>query len=193
MQRVLSYFIFAKKIAKFAKNNKLMAFYRTPKELYVKRMKNLVTQRETARILYLSGEAQKDIAERVGVSAVTINKWVNAYRWQTERAAKSITRAELTNKLLLTINRLIEQVNASDDPKLMESLGDRLSKMSAVVEKLDKKANIVNVIEVFMAFSKWLEYRSQSDPDITPEFLKVLNKYQDKYIMESMSQGGTPA
>ena len=106
------------------------------------------------------------------------------------KAAKTITRTELTNKLLVTIDRLIEQVNSSDDPMLMASLGDKLSKMSAVVEKLDKKANIVNVIEVFMAFSKWLEFRSKTDPDITPDFLKILNRYQDKYIMESMS-GGT--
>lgn len=139
----------------------------------------------------MAGETQESIAERVGVSRISVNRWVKQYEWEKQRAARTITRSELTNKLLVTIDRLIEQVNNSDDPKLMENLGDRLSKMSAVVEKLDKKANIVNVIEVFMAFSKWLEFRSKTDPDITPDFLKVLNKYQDKYIMESMS-GGRP-
>lgn len=149
-------------------------------------------KKETARVLYLSGETQDVVAERVGVSRQTIARWVREYEWQKQRAARTITRTELTNKLLVTIDRLIEQVNNSDDPSLMATLGDKLSKMSAVVEKLDKKANIVNVIEVFMAFSKWLEYRSKNDPDITPSFLKLLNKYQDKYIMESM-QGGQPA
>lgn len=139
----------------------------------------------------MAGETQESIAERVGVSRISVNRWVKQYEWEKQRAARTITRSELTNKLLVTIDRLIEQVNNSDDPKLMENLGDRLSKMSAVVEKLDKKANIVNIIEVFMAFSKWLEFRSKTDPDITPDFLKVLNKYQDKYIMESMS-GGRP-
>lgn len=142
-------------------------------------------------MLYMAGETQESIAERVGVSRISVNRWVKQYEWEKQRAARTITRSELTNKLLITIDRLIEQVNNSDDPKLMENLGDRLSKMSAVVEKLDKKANIVNVIEVFMAFSKWLEFRSKTDPDITPDFLKVLNRYQDKYIMESMS-GGRP-
>lgn len=45
---------------------------------------------------------------------------------------------------------------------------------------------MVDVIEVFMAFSKWLEYRSQTDPSVTPELLKTINKFQDMYITELM-------
>lgn len=153
--------------------------------------KEMDNKRETARVLYMAGETQDSIAERTGVSRQTVCKWVKQYEWEKQRAARTITRTELTNKLLLTIDRLIEQVNQSDDPQLMAALGDKLSKMSAVVEKLDKKANIVSVIEVFMAFSKWLEFRSKTDPDITPDFLKILNRYQDMFIMESMSKGGT--
>ena len=91
------------------------------------------------------------------------------------------------NKLLLTINTLIEQVHQSEDPTMIAGLGDKLAKLSSVIEKLDKKANVVDAIEVFMAFSRWLEYRSQTDPEITPELLKAINKYQDKYLIESMS------
>lgn len=152
--------------------------------------KEMDHKRETARVLYMAGEAQKVIAERLSVSENTVSKWVKQYEWEKQRAARTITRQELTNKLLMAIDRLIEQVNDSDDPALMASLGDKLSKMSAVVEKLDKKANIVSVIEVFMAFSRWLEFRSKTDPDITPEFLKILNHYQDQFVMETMQKGG---
>ncbi|MGL4518443.1 MAG: DUF1804 family protein [Phocaeicola sp.] len=151
--------------------------------------KKTENQRETARVLYLSGETQLTIAERIGVSRITVGKWIKDFEWSKQRAAKTITRNELTNKLLSAIDRLIEQVNDSDDPTLMAGLADKLSKMSSVVEKLDKKANIVDVIEVFIAFSKWLEHRSQTDTDITPDFLKLLNKYQDKFIMEKMGGG----
>lgn len=144
-------------------------------------------KKELARALFLSGMEQAEIAEKVGVTRVTISRWCSADKWQEARAAKNITRPELVNKLLLTIDKLIDQVNASDDPNMMASLGDKLSKLSATIEKLDKKANVVDAIEVFMAFSKWLEFRSQNDPDITPELLKVINKYQDKYIVELMS------
>lgn len=143
-------------------------------------------KKSLARVLYLSGIEQKEIADKVGVSAVTVSKWSTDGKWKEARAAKNITRPELVNKLLLTIDKLIEQVNESEDATMIAGLGDKLAKLSAVIEKLDKKANVVDAIEVFMAFSKWLEFRSQNDPELTPDLIKAINKYQDKYIIEAM-------
>lgn len=143
-------------------------------------------KKSLARTLYLYGMEQQEIADKVEVSRVTISKWSTAEGWKAARAAKNITRSELVNKLLLTINALITQVNSSNDPQLIAGLSDKLAKLSAVIEKLDKKANVVDAIEVFMAFSKWLEFRSQTDPDVTPELMRVINKYQDMYITELM-------
>ena len=46
----------------------------------------------------------------------------------------------------------------------------------------------MDAIEVFMAFSKWIEYRSSVDSELTPELIKAINKYQDLYITEQMSK-----
>ena len=143
-------------------------------------------KKSLARSLFLSGMEQTEIAEKVDVSRVTISKWCTSEGWKEARAAKNVTRPELVNKLLLTIDTLITQVNSSDDPTLIAGLGDKLAKLSAVIEKLDKKANVVDAIEVFMAFSKWIEYRSTIDPDVTPELVMAINKYQDLYITEQM-------
>ena len=143
-------------------------------------------KKSLARSLFLSGMEQTEIAEKVDVSRVTISKWCTSEGWKEARAAKNVTRPELVNKLLLTIDTLITQVNSSDDPTLIAGLGDKLAKLSAVIEKLDKKANVVDAIEVFMAFSKWIKYRSTIDPDVTPELVKAINKYQDLYITEQM-------
>ena len=147
---------------------------------------DLEKKKSLARTLFLAGMEQTEIADKVGVSRVTISKWCVADGWKEARAAKNITRPELVNKLLLTIDRLIEQVNASEDPTMIAGLGDKLSILSSVIEKLDKKAIVVDAIDVFMAFSRWLEYRSQTDREITPELIKAINKYQDKYLIESM-------
>lgn len=143
-------------------------------------------KKSLARSLYLAGMEQNEIAEKVEVSRVTISKWCNADGWKEARAAKNVTRPELVNKLLLTIDKLITEVNESEDPSLIAGLGDKLAKLSSVIEKLDKKANVVDAIEVFMAFSKWLEYRATIDPTVTPELIKIINKFQDMYLTEQM-------
>lgn len=143
-------------------------------------------KKSLARSLYLAGMEQNEIAEKVDVSRVTISKWCHAEGWKESRAAKNITRPELVNKLLLTIDKLITEVNESEDPSLVAGLGDKLAKLSSVIEKLDKKANVVDAIEVFMAFSKWLEYRATIDPTVTPELIKTINKFQDMYLTEQM-------
>ena len=143
-------------------------------------------KKSLARSLYLAGMEQNEIADKVEVSRVTISKWCNAGGWKEARAAKNVTRPELVNKLLLTIDKLITEVNESEDPSLIAGLGDKLAKLSSVIEKLDKKANVVDAIEVFMAFSKWLEYRATIDPSVTPELIKTINKFQDMYLTEQM-------
>ena len=92
-------------------------------------------KKSLARSLFLSGMEQTEIAEKVDVSRVTISKWCTADGWKEARAAKNVTRPELVNKLLLTIDTLITQVNESNDPALVAGLGDKLAKLSAVIEK----------------------------------------------------------
>lgn len=150
----------------------------------------LEKKKDLARTLYMSGKEQTEIADMTDVSRVTISKWCKAGGWKEARAAKSITRPELIRKLLLVTSDLLDKVNASGDLKLIDSLGDKLSKLTASIDKLDKsQANVVAAIEVFMAFSKWLEFRAKTDPEVTPELIKTINKLQDGFLIESMNKG----
>ena len=71
---------------------------------------------------------------------------------------------------------------------MISALPDKLSKFASAIEKLDKKANIVSTIDVFMAFSKWIQYRASFDPEVTPELIRAINKYQDLYINEHITK-----
>ncbi|VEH14154.1 Uncharacterized conserved protein [Segatella oris] len=148
-------------------------------------------KKSLARSLYLAGMEQNEIAEKVEVSRITISRWVNNEGWKEARAAKNISRPELVNKLLLTIDGMIENVNKSNDPTLVGSLADKLSKLSSTIEKLDKKANVIDAIEVFMAFNRWIQDQASYDPEITPELIKAINKYQNKFLMERMQNPST--
>ena len=153
--------------------------------------KDTEQKKSLGRSLYLSGMEQTEIAEKLGVSRVTISKWCTAEGWKEARAAKNISRPELVNKLLLTIDAMIENVNKSEDPTLIGALADKLSKLSATIEKLDKKANVIDAIEVFMAFNRWIQDQASFDPEITPELIKAINKYQNKFLMERMQSPST--
>ncbi len=150
--------------------------------------KELENKRELAKMLYLGGAETTDIAEKVSVSRQSVSAWISKGGWKQLRAAQNITRPELVNKILLTINKLIENVNESDDPAAVGGLADKLSKLSVVIEKLDKKANVVQAVDVFMAFSKWVEYQSQFDPEVSLQFVKTLNRLQNAYLLERVDQ-----
>ena len=141
-------------------------------------------KRELAKMLYVGGSEVADIAERVGVSRQSVSAWINKNGWKELRAARSITRPELVNKLLVTINNLIEDVNTGDDPASVSGLADKLVKLSSVIERLDKKANIVQTVDVFMAFSDWVEYQAKSDPEVTLPFIKILNRLHNEFLLE---------
>ena len=150
--------------------------------------KNELEKRKTlGRSLYMSGMELTEIANQVEVSRQAVSKWCTNEGWKEARAAKNISRPELVNKLLLAIDNLISQVNQSGDPEAIGTLADKLSKLSATIEKLDKKANVIDAIEVFMAFNRWIQDQASFDPEITPELIKAINKYQNKFLMEKMS------
>lgn len=150
--------------------------------------KEMEDRRSLARILYMSGISQAEIADRTGVSKVTLSKWVNTLGWDKIRAGQNITRQELINKLLQSINATLDKIIEKGEPEALASAGDRLSKLAAVVEKLDRRANVVDVIEVFMAFNDWLLRRMETDRELNPEIIRTINAYQDKYVSGMVNQ-----
>lgn len=135
-------------------------------------------RKELARMYYMQRMSQKDIAEKVGVSRNTVNAWVKDGQWDSLRAATTITRKELVNKMLKQIDEKLEANVWS---------ADEISKAAAAVEKLDKQTNIITIIEVFSAYNSWLVARMQLDPELTPELVKIMNRYQDIFIGEKLS------
>ena len=142
------------------------------------------TQRqELARMYFMQGMKQKEIADKVGVSRNTICAWIRDGKWDTVRAAKTVTRSELVKKMLQDL-----------DDKLTSGdwTADEIIKVASAIEKLDKQTNIVTIIEVFTSFNQWLVSRMQVDSELTPEVVKIINTYQDKFISEKLGNVTIP-
>ena len=128
------------------------------------------TQRqELARMYFMQGMKQKEIADKVGVSRNTICAWIRDGKWD--------------KKMLQDL-----------DEKLTSGkwTADDIVKVAAAIEKLDKQTNIVTIIEVFTSFNQWLVSRMQVDSELTPEVVKIINTYQDKFISEKLSNVTIP-
>lgn len=131
--------------------------------------------KELARLYFAQGDTQSVIAEKVGVSRNTINRWVSENGWDVQRAAKTITRKEVVNKMLQKINERLDSENWTPD---------ELAKAAAAIQKLDKQTNLVTIIEVFAQYNNWLCSRMRLDPELTPELVGIMTKYQDIFINE---------
>lgn len=152
--------------------------------------KETEAKKELARLYYFQGDTQEMIATKVGVSKNTICRWVEQGGWAQKRAAKSITRPEIVTKTLSLIGRLIDKLYQETDMDLADvgRVVDQLCKLSATIERIDKKASVVDAIETFTALNKWLESRMAWDKNITPEFVSTLAHYQDLFISEQVKQ-----
>jgi transposase len=140
-------------------------------------------KKDHARLYYMRGETQKAIAVIVGVSEVTVSKWVNEENWDMKRAAERVTRPELVNQNLQLIATLQRQIIDSENPvKEAKALSDQISKLASAIEKLDKKTNVVQIIDGFIAFSRWMQEHPKLNSQQGIDFIKEVDKYQNEYL-----------
>lgn len=142
--------------------------------------KELEKNKELARLYYLNGDTQKLIAERIGISRVTIGKWISEGGWDAIRTAKTITRKELVSKMMSAASEKLDNNEMSFD---------EMSKLAATIKELDKKTNVITLLEVFTAYDEWLVARMQIDKELSAELVKTMNRYQDIFISEQLSKG----
>jgi uncharacterized protein YjcR len=154
-----------------------------------KKTDDIKVKKELARMLYLNGDTQKVIHEKTGVSITSINAWVKKEGWAAVRAAKNISRTEIVNKNLTLINNLLEELNNSNDLIAASgSIVDKICKLAATIEKIDKKSNVVTEMEAFTAFDNWMVSCMNIDRELTPEFIKKVNHYQNLFIEKRIQE-----
>lgn len=156
------------------------------------RVKNQIAL-DHAEALFMSGISQKDICERVQVTPATLLSWIESFGWREKRAAKTVTRQELVNRLLSRVDQLTydiandENGDAEGGKKKKTALEDKLSKLAKLIKELDKEASVVDFIECFIRFSEWLSLRQQTDNSVTADILKTITRLQDAFINDKLS------
>ena len=135
--------------------------------------------KELERMYYLNGHTQKLVAEKVGKSRVTINKWVAEGGWDAMRVAKTITRKEIVTKMMQEANKKLEEGKLTFD---------EMSKLAASIDKIDRQTNAITIYEVMTTYNEWLVVRMGVDKELTAELVRAMNYYQDVFLSEHVSK-----
>jgi DNA mismatch repair protein MutH len=130
---------------------------------------------EVSRTLYLmTDKTQKEICEVVGWTEKTFTDQKRKGKWDEMKDTKSLTRQQIITILHGQTLKLIE--GANEENRLLSAKEiDSIAKLTASIDKLEKKATIETFIEVFEEYNKWLM-------NVQPDFAQQNNLYQDSFI-----------
>lgn len=101
---------------------------------------------------------QKEIAERVGVSAVTVNKWVKKERWEELKVSITLTKEEQLKNLYRQIAELNNAILTREEGQryASPSEADSIGKLAGAIEKMETDVGVSDLVESFRAFTGWL-------------------------------------
>lgn len=139
-------------------------------------------KKEWAKTLYMRENlTQQEIAERVGVSRVTVSNWVRAGKWEEQKAGLTLTRQEQVANLYRQVAEINRDISARAEgerfPNSKEA--DILGKLSAAIRNMEQETGIADIISVLTGFIEWLR-------PFDLEKAKELTRLADAYIKDKL-------
>ena len=139
-------------------------------------------KKEWAKTLYMRENlTQQEIAERVGVSRVTVSNWVRAGKWEEQKAGLTLTRQEQVANLYRQVAEINRAISARAEgerfPNSREA--DILGKLSAAIRNMEQETGIADIISVLTGFIEWLR-------PFDLEKAKELTRLADAYIKDKL-------
>lgn len=134
-------------------------------------------KKEWAKTLYLRENlTQQEIAERVGVSRVTVSNWVRSGKWEEQKAGITLTRQEQVANLYRQVAEINRAISARAEgerfPNSKEA--DILGKLSAAIRNMEQEKGIADIISVLTGFVEWLR---PLDLDKAKELTRLVDAY----------------
>ena len=139
-------------------------------------------KKEWAKTLYMRENlTQQEIAERVGVSRVTVSNWVRAGKWEEQKAGLTLTRQEQVANLYRQVAEINRAISARAEgerfPNSKEA--DILGKLAAAIRNMEQETGIADIISVRTSFIEWLR-------PLDLDKAKELTRLADAYIKDKL-------
>lgn len=145
--------------------------------------------------LYMSGETQKAIAKEVHVTEATVSRWVNKEDWEGQKKDQNASTVTLANSMMSAAKKMSELIvteiaGGSANIDTVTKCSDNLVKIMASTERIAKTVTKATIIDVVIALERWLIHRAETDKELTPDLIAIINKYHRKYIEYISAQEG---
>lgn len=116
-------------------------------------------KKEWAKSLYLrESMTQQELANRVGVSRVTISNWIRDGKWEEYKAGLTLTRKEQVNNLYRQVAEINRQIAERPEGERFANSkeADILGKLSSSIARMEQEMGIADKISVLTDFVEWL-------------------------------------
>ena len=143
-------------------------------------MTNLTIEqkKDYAKQLFLNdpGITQAEIAEKVGVSKVTVCKWVKDGKWQELQASLLIGKEEQLARLYKQLRLLNDAIENKQDQKFATSKeADAILKLTVAIKNLETETNIAEKMATGKEFLAYV--RKTSGFELSKDVAKLFNAY----------------
>ena len=148
-------------------------------------MADLTTQqkKDYTRTLYLKDNlTQQEIADKVGVSRKTVNRWAIAEQWEKLKVGITLGReqqiANLHRQVMELNNLILSRPEGERFATCAEA--DTLGKLASAIKKMETEVGIADLVNVGMRFIEWIR-------PIDLDKAKEVTILWDKFINDSLS------
>lgn len=135
-------------------------------------------KKEWAKTLYLKEHlTQQEIADRVGVARVTVNRWIADGKWEKQKVGLTLTREEQVSNLYRQVAEINSKIAEKPEGERFANSteADILGKLSAAIRKMETDIGIADVISVQTKFIEFLR-------PIDLEKAKEITQLSDAFI-----------
>ncbi|MEO8150259.1 MAG: hypothetical protein ABI723_21675 [Bacteroidia bacterium] len=136
---------------------------------------------EVAKTFYLSTDkTQKEICEIVEWTEKTFREQKQKGKWNEMRETKNFTKQQIITMMHHQTFKLMQ--TAKDENRMLSASEiDSVAKLTAAIDKLEKRATLETYIEVFEEYNKFLL-------PLNGAFAQANNGYQDLFIQSKLKR-----
>lgn len=139
-------------------------------------------KKDWARLLYLRENlTQQEIADRVGVSRVTVSNWFRAGKWEEQKTGITLTRREQVQAIYRHVGEINRAVMQKPEGERFpdSKQADILAKLAAAIRSMEQEVGIADTIAVLTAFIEWVR-------PLDIEAAKRITNMADAFIKEKI-------